>query len=73
MSAMGMVQMAIDQVIGVIPVGYGFVAAIHAMNVLAVVPGAVVAWGTLLRVDRTHLNDVVVDVVSMSMVQVTIV
>lgn len=73
MSAMGMVQMAVDQVIGVIPVGYGFVAAIHAMNVRAFVPGALVAWGTLLRVDRAHLNNVVVDVVSMRVVQVTIV
>lgn len=73
MGAMGMVQVAIDQVISVIPVGYEFVAAVRAMNVSAVMPGTGVAWCTLLRIDRTHLYDVIVYVISMSVVQVTIV
>lgn len=53
--------------------GYSFVAAVYTMNMRLVVPRTGMAGCTLLRIDRTHFDLVVVYLASMRMMQVAIV
>jgi hypothetical protein len=71
--AVGVVQMAVHQVIDVIPVWHRLVAAIRSVNVLFIVRKALVAWRTFLGIRRVHLNVMVVHVVAVRVMQVTIV
>ena len=71
--AMGVVQVAVHQVIDVIPVGHRLVAAVRAVNVLLVMREAVVAWRAFLGIRRIHLNVVIVHVIAVRVVQVAIV
>ena len=48
--AMGVMQVAVHQVIDVIPVWHRLVAAVHAVNVLFIVSEAFVAWCAFLRI-----------------------
>lgn len=73
MRTMGVVQVAIHQIIDVIPVRYCLVAAVHAVNVGLVMSGTVVAWCALVRIRRVHLNAVVVHVIAVGIVQMAIV
>jgi hypothetical protein len=50
MCAMGVMEVAIHQVIDVIPVWYCLVAAVRAVSMRLVMTGAVVAWCALLRI-----------------------
>ena len=72
-AAMGMVQVAIHQVIDVIPVGYCLMAAVRAVNVRLIMPGTVVARCAFLRIHRAHLNAMVVHLIAVWIVQVAIV
>jgi hypothetical protein len=71
--AMGMVQVAIHQVIDVIPMGYCLVSAVHAVNMRLIMSGTAVGWCAFLRIHRVHLNAVVVYVITVRMVHVAIV
>jgi hypothetical protein len=59
--AVSVVQMAIHQVIAVIPVRYGLMAAVRPVNMRLLMSGAVVAWGASLGIRRAHFNAVVLD------------
>ena len=71
--AMGMVEVAIHQVIDVIPVGYCLVSAVHAVNMRLIMSGTGVGWCAFLRIHRVHLNGVVVYVITVRIVHVAIV
>jgi hypothetical protein len=71
--AMGMVQVAINQIVDVIPVGYCLMAAIYAVNVRPIMTGTFVAWRAFLRIRRVYIDAVVVHSIAMGMVQVAIV
>jgi hypothetical protein len=70
---MEVVQMAIHQVVNVIPVGYCLVAAGRPVDVRLLMSGAVVAWCASLRIHRVHLNTMVVHMVAVRIVQMAIV
>jgi len=70
--AMGMVQMAVHQVIDVIPVRYCLMAAVGTVNVRLIMSRTFVAWCAFLRIRRAHLNAVVLNVIAVGMVQVAI-
>ena len=65
---MGMVQVAIHQVIDVIPVGYCLMAAVRAVNVRLIMTGTFVALRTLLGIRRVYLDAVVFHMVAMGVV-----
>lgn len=69
--AMRVMQMAVDEIIDVIAVRHRFVAAPGSVNVAWLVACAV--GSTLIRILCAHLEPVFVHVISMGMVQVTIV
>jgi hypothetical protein len=71
--AVGVVEVAVHQVIDVIPVRHRLVAAIRAVNVLLVVREAIMAWRTFLGIRRAHLNVMVVHVIAVGVVEVAIV
>jgi hypothetical protein len=70
---MGMVQVAVHQVIDVTPMRHRLVATIRAVNVRLLMPGAVVTWCTVLWIGRRHLDAVIVNMTVMGMVQVSVV
>ncbi len=61
-AVMCMVQVPIDQVIGVIPMRYGFVATVGAMGVVRPVPLAGVPLGTVRRVGAGNRKPMFIDV-----------
>ena len=73
LGAMGMVEVAIHQVIDVIPVGYCLVSAVHAVNMRLIMSGTAVGWCAFLRIHRVHLNAVVVHGTIVQVMQVAIV
>jgi hypothetical protein len=72
MVPVGMMEVAIDQVIDVIAVRYGFVPASRAVDVARVMGAAIVVRRTLIRVFCADLERVFVDVIAMRMVQMSI-
>jgi hypothetical protein len=73
MVAMGMVQMAIHQVIEVVPMRYYFVAAVHAVNMVLLMPGAVMSWRALLGILRVHFNAMIIHMIAVWEMQVALV
>jgi hypothetical protein len=71
--AMHVVQVAVDQVIRVVAVRYGLMAAARPMLVLLRVPPAIVLRSTPTRVGGTHVHRVFLDVGGAEMVQVAVV
>ena len=71
--AMRVMQAAVDDVVDVVAVGNGFVAAAGAVNVARLVAFAGLAGRAAVRIGFGHANDVLVDVIAMRVVQVTIV
>lgn len=67
------VQVAVDQVVNVIPVGQGLVTAAWTMHMAGLVPGAAVVGCADRRVGVAYGYDVLVDMVAVRMVQMTIV
>ena len=68
-----MVQVAVDQVVDVVTVRDGFVAATGAMDVAGFVAAAFVLGRAAVGVGGRDGDHVLVDVVAMRMVQVTVV
>src|ERR1700747_2013896 len=68
--AMRVMQVAVDEIIDVIPVGHRFMAAPGSVDVAWLVASAV--GSTLIRIFCAHLEPVFVHVIDMGMVQVTI-
>lgn len=71
--AMGVMEVAIYQVIDVIPVWHGLVAAVRAVSMRLVMTGAAVARCALVRIYRVHFNAVVEHAIATCVVQVAIV
>jgi hypothetical protein len=70
---MGVMQVVVNQVIDVVPVWYRLVAAVRTVNMLLIMPGALVIGRAFLRVDRAYFDVVVIHVVAVGMMQVAIV
>ena len=68
MVSVGMVQMAIHQVVDMTSVGYDLMSTVRTVNVRLIVPGTVVFRGAFLRIHRVHSDAVVVHVIAMGMV-----
>jgi hypothetical protein len=68
-----MVQMAVDQVIDVIPVRNRLVSAVRSVHVTGFVAAALMRRRALIGVARSHRNDVLVDVVAMWVMEMTVV
>ncbi|WP_437621767.1 hypothetical protein [Sorangium sp. So ce1151] len=71
--AVRVMQVAVDEEVDVISVGDSGVPASSAVLVLHVMPRARVARGTLLRVLVVHREDVLVNMITMPVMQVAIV
>ena len=71
--AVGMVQVAVDDVVAVIAVGDRVVAAPGAVRVLGSVPAARVVWSAVGRVLRADGEGVLVDVAAVRVMQVAVV
>ena len=63
-----MVQVTIHQVIDMIAVRYGFVAAVGTMSVRVLMGGTTVVRRAFLRIRRSHLDLVVVHMVAVTVV-----
>jgi hypothetical protein len=73
MTGMGMMQVAIHEIVDVVAVGNRFMAATGSVNVSGVVGGAGVAAGAIGRIRGAHLNGVLVVMAFMSMVEMAVV
>lgn len=73
MRAVGVVEMAVHQVIRVIPVRYRLVAAFGAVSMRLLMSRAGVIWRASVRIHRVHFNTVIFDGIAVRMVQMTIV
>jgi hypothetical protein len=67
-----MVQMAVHQVIDVVPMRHCLVAAVRAVGVLVVMSRTLMPRRALLGIGRVHLNAMVINMVAMRVMQVTI-
>lgn len=73
MVAMGVVQVAIDQVVDVVTVGHGFVAAARTVNVAWLMAGAAVRGSASGGIGGAHWDGMLVHMVAVGVVQVAIV
>lgn len=73
MIAMGMVQVAIDQIVRVVAVWNGFVSATWAVHVAGFMPRAMMAGRAAVGVGGRNLDRVLVDVIAVDVVQMAIV
>jgi hypothetical protein len=62
--AVGVVQMAIHQVIYVIAMGHCLVAAVAPMSVRLLMSVTLVAWRASFRIRRVHLDPMIVHVIA---------
>lgn len=72
MITVGMVQMAINQIIDVITMRHGFMSTAGAMHMAGLMALAMVIRCAAIRIFIAHLNDMLIDMVGMGMVQMTI-
>jgi len=73
MVSMGMVQMAVHQIIGVIAVRHGLVAASRPMPVIAIVTRTAMLGRAAVRVLCAHGDHMLVDMIAVRVVQVSVV
>lgn len=73
MVRMGVVQVVAHQVIDMVPVRYGRVSAVGAVDMTVAVSGAFVGRRAFVGIVRAHLEVMLIDVIAMRMVQVAIV
>ncbi|WP_242467768.1 hypothetical protein [Thiocapsa imhoffii] len=66
-------EMAFDQIVDMIPVRYRLVPAAGSMHVTGVMTSAVMRRRALIGIGRSHRNDVLVDMVSMRMMEMPVV
>ena len=71
--AVGMVEVAVDEVVDVVAVGHGLVPASGAVDMTVLMTGASVPRGAGGRVCLAHLDHVLVHVVAVGMVKVAVV
>ncbi|WP_020146750.1 hypothetical protein [Thioalkalivibrio sp. ALJ15] len=69
---MGVMQVAVYQVVHVVPVRNGLVAAAGTVHVIRVVTLALMVRGAVIGVRFAHLDDMLVNMVAMRMVEMTI-
>jgi hypothetical protein len=69
----GVMQMSVHQVIDMVAMGYGFVAASRTMLVTGLVPGTGVLRGATSRIGCVHRDRVFVVMAFVRMVQVAVV
>lgn len=72
MVAMGMVQMPINQVVGVVAVRHGFVSATRPMHMARFVSRATMIGRAAVRIGRRNFERVLVDMITVDMVKVTV-
>jgi hypothetical protein len=72
-SAVGVVQVAVHQVIDVIPMGHRLMTAVHSVNVRFIVRGTIVALCACVGICRADLDVVVVHMSAVVVMQMTIV
>jgi hypothetical protein len=70
--AVRMMKMPLDQVVHVIPMGHSFMPASRSMHVALVVRAAAVLRCAPVRIRRRHFNPMFINVVTMHMVQMSI-
>ena len=73
MITMWMMQVAIDQVIGMVTMRNGFVTAIGPMHMIRCVTAATVCWGASCGVRRADFDLVFINMIAMHMMQMAIV
>jgi hypothetical protein len=66
-------QVILDQVINVIAMRNSLVPAVRAMNVILVVSPTVVVGSAVRRIGAAHLNLVLVDMITLNIVQMAVV
>lgn len=71
-AVMDMMQAAVYQVVDVVAVGHGFMAAIRTVDVIGGVAGAL-AMGALVGIGGADVDDVLIHVIAMHVVQVAVV
>ena len=72
-AVVGVVQMAVHQIVHMVAVGHGRVAAAGAVHMVGGVAAAFVAVAAAVRIAGRHLNAVLVHVVAVGVVQMAIV
>ena len=71
--AMGMMQMAVDEIVDMIAVRNRFVAAARAMNVSCVMSGTAMVWRASVRILVAHFNPVFIHMIGVRMVKMAVV
>jgi hypothetical protein len=71
--SMGVVQVAVDQVIDVIAMGHRLMATAGTVHMVGVMPLALVVRGTAVRVGVADLDHMLVDMILVRMMQVSVV
>ncbi|MEJ1118153.1 hypothetical protein V9K92_06705 [Phyllobacterium sp. CCNWLW109] len=73
MIAMWMMQMPIHEIINMIPVGYGLVAAARTMHMVSIVARAMMFRCAAIRISSAYLKHVLINMVAMRVMQMAIV
>jgi hypothetical protein len=71
--AVRMMQVSLDQIIGVIPVRHRFMAAARAMAMSCIMAAAAVVRRAALGIVGAHFHDMLVDVILVRMMQMAVV
>jgi hypothetical protein len=72
MIAVRMVQMTVDQIIDVIPMGHRLMSAARAVHMPRLVTAAAVIRGAVIGIFRTHLDDMLIHVVTVRIMEMAI-
>ena len=72
-SAVRMMQVAVDQIVHMVPMRYRFVTTSGPMLVICVMTGATMLWSALVGIGRGDLDDVFVNVVLMHVMEMPLV
>jgi hypothetical protein len=70
--AVRMMQVSLDQIIGMVPVRHGFMAAARAMTMSRIMTAAAVVRRAALGIRGAHFNDVLVDMILVRMMQMAV-
>ena len=73
MVAVRMMQVAINQIVHMVPMRYRFVTTCRPMLVTCIVTGATMLRSALVGIDRGDLDDMFIDMVAMDMMEMPVV
>jgi hypothetical protein len=73
MVAVGMVQMSIDQVVGMVAMRHGFVSAAWAVPMRRIMSAAAVVRRAAVGIRRAHFDDVLIDVILVRVMEMAVV